>query len=334
MQGEHPNAPTIISPRWILECWQANELVDTTGYEPRYVSDVPIPPVKAKQQVDPSGGAAKKRKRPPQSNSSLFCHCLFTLLRVAPPPSAIDYNTKDLEGLILSNGGQLLTAEIAEALLVDEAAASQRSSHHSMLTKQKKIKHKTKKRKAYVVCWGGNVESNWAMHSNLGQVKHLCDWTFVTPTWLSTCMTESKLVSMSGTNQKSYPPVLFQPQPWPLQRFQGKQGKGNLVVRIAMTGLQAGSLRTAVTHLIRDMGATYDESIVRDHTTHLIVCFTGGNHPFAASAKYEKAVEWKLHIVTLDWLFHVAQYGYQGKERKGSEQTGCERNFPVPAKGS
>ena len=50
------------------------------------------------------------------------------------------------------------------------------------------------------------------------------------------------------------------------------------------------------------LGATYDESLQWDKTTNL-VCQE------ANEFKYDKAVEWKLKIVALDWIFHISQYG-------------------------
>jgi NAD-dependent DNA ligase len=88
-------------------------------------------------------------------------------------------------------------------------------------------------------------------------------------------------------------------------------------VRISVTGF-SGSIRTALMHAIKAIGATYDDSM--PSTTTQLICRE------ATGAKYEKAVEWKLFVVSLEWLFHVMQYGFEGeKGMKG----GCESEFAI-----
>jgi hypothetical protein len=53
---------------------------------------------------------------------------------------------------------------------------------------------------------------------------------------------------------------------------------------------------------------------MRVSTTHLIFRESSGQ-------KYEKALEWKLHVVTIDWLYPCAEYGYDGKS--GKKGFGC-----------
>ena len=355
MQREHPNAPAVVSPRWILASWNEKDLLETTAFAPRYLSDIRHKDKKKPKLKRPStkdNGIMAQNKKQPSLNSTnkIFRNYLFTLLRVAPPSWGIDYDTKNLEHMIQSNGGKLLTSEVVEALLVDDAAASMapvsKTEDRHQQERQRQRNNKKKKKRAYVVCWGGKVDLNWAMHATLGQVKHLCDWTFVTPLWVTTCLAESKLLSMSAINQNSYPPMLFQPQPWPFRRMldsvaSPSKPKTDASIRIALTGFRAGSLQTAVIHFLRDMGAQYDESIVPDFTTHLIVWTQGVNlQKLSSSFEYERAVECTLYIVTLDWLFHVAQYGYHGKKKKkkitkteevtvGEVDCGCEADFPV-----
>jgi len=78
------------------------------------------------------------------------------------------------------------------------------------------------------------------------------------------------------------------------------------------------------------MGATYDDSM-RKSTTHLIVHVDDdmdARQP-ASGPKYEKALQWKLHCVTLDWLFHVAEYGWN--ESKEDAVVTSEERFSVKA---
>jgi hypothetical protein len=87
-------------------------------------------------------------------------------------------------------------------------------------------------------------------------------------------------------------------------------------VRISITGF-VGSKRTALIQLIQAI-ATYDDAM-RTSTTHLICKEASGN-------KYDKALEWKLHIVSQEWLYHVMEYGYSGAEK---QEEGCESQFSL-----
>lgn len=59
--------------------------------------------------------------------------------------------------------------------------------------------------------------------------------------------------------------------------------------------------------MLREIGAEYTDNLSRKNT-HLIC-------KEARGAKYVKALEWGLHAVSVEWLYHVMRYGY----REGSE---------------
>ena len=50
------------------------------------------------------------------------------------------------------------------------------------------------------------------------------------------------------------------------------------------------------------LGGVYTDSLKRCNT-HLICKVRSG-------AKFERAVEWGLRVVNLQWLFHMAEFGY------------------------
>lgn len=216
----------------------------------------------------------------------IFRGSIFVLLRVVPPEWAVDFDSKDIENIITQHGGQMLSQVLLNALKADQAAA-------------------VAKRTCYSICWGG--ASTHDLQYLFSQVKRyqLCNVESVTPIWLFTCATEQKYI------QPNHLPELFQANNRPIYSFTKKDEKGKAQIsvkplqRISVTGF-GGSQRTAIIHLITAMGGIYDDSM-RTSTTHLICCEAG------VGQKYEKAVEWKLHIVSVSWLYHVACHGFDGE---------------------
>jgi NAD-dependent DNA ligase len=259
----------------------------------------------------------------------LFRGSVFVLLRVAPPSGAVDFDSQQVEQSIRSHSGQILSLKLLEAIKVDRRAAAKEKNSNG------------NKRKCYVVCWGhtGHTASQLTIHPLLSQVRRhdLCDLVQVTPVWLQTCCSEEKVVGVDRC------PILLGPQKWPIQSLvvhngnnneggfpkekKGTKGIGSSnttgsKLRISVTGF-SGSRRSAMIHLIRAMGATYDDSM-RTSTSHLICRESSGQ-------KYEKALEWKLHVVTIDWLYHIAEYSYNGKS--GKKGFGCESRFSFDSTG-
>lgn len=243
-------------------------------------------------------------------------------MRVAPPKaihSYVDFCSKELEHSIRAHGGQLISSKLVEALKVDNSNKSAG----------------VERRKCYVIGWGCFTKSHLLIHPLLAQVKRqdLCDVVEVTPVWFKTCLSEQKCVSAEQL------PVLFKPKSWPIRSLIGARGgkqreaknsesgggKATTAtlprqLRVSVTGL-TGSRRAATVHLLEAMGAFFDDSM-RTSTTHLVCSTRKGS-----GLKFEKAIQWKLHVVTVEWLYHVAQYGYSGENNNGSE--GCECRFSV-----
>jgi twin BRCT domain len=311
-QGE---ASHFVSPWWVVRSIAKGELVSEQECPPIF-SDDPTPVNKKKEKQ-----AALTSKGKALLKGSLFC-----LLRVTPPEWAVDFDTKQVERDILSNGGKLLSMKLVEALKVDHAPSGFVSGSATNVNAPKDAT--SAKRTCYVVAWGGATQSHLDIHPLLSQIKRqsLCRLVQVSPIWLSTCITEQRLL------QPSRNPCLFEPGKRPIHwLFHPNAQKGLMpgsaasddatshAVRISVTGF-SGSIRTALMHAVKAIGATYDDSMLST-TTHLICREASG-------AKYEKAVEWKIRVVSMEWLFHVMQHGYEGvKGLKG----GCESEFTIHA---
>ena len=310
MQNEHPNAPAVVTSRWLVSCWEQKELLNANNpqFWPTFVSNQTPPEAQKKPKT------SKKSSSQTINKSSLFRGSLFALLRVAPPDWAVDYSTKMMEELVVANGGQILNNRVVDALKVDKAAASSDA--------------KPNRPKCFVVFWGGaNYSSSLTLYPTLEQVKRLklCDLMEVSPTWVQTCCSESKLISRSTF------PAFFKPLTWlprclsggsvPHEKKAKEASTGNMV--IAVSGFK-GSMRTAIAHWIGALGASYDDSLSRDKTTHLI-CHASAIH----EPKYQKALQWKLKVVSLEWLVHISQYGIDGQN--GPKGEGCEKDFSVEA---
>jgi hypothetical protein len=290
---QHPNCPVSVSPWWVTSCWKDAKLLPSFNFAPQYrkaPNKVIEKPQKTQEVVS-------------RKAASVFRGTVFVFLRVAPPDGSVDFDSQQLETSIRSHSGQMLSLKIVEALKVDRAVAN--------------AKDGSDKRKCYVMCWGGggtNIQQQITIHPLLSQVKRydLCELVEVTPVWLYTCCSEERIVGVDRC------PILMGPQKWPIHLLAGITGgdKGKSNLRISVTGF-SGSRRSAIVHFVKAMGAIYDDSM-RTNTTHLICRESTGQ-------KYEKAVEWKLHVVTIDWLYHIARYGYGGEN--GKSGFGCESQF-------
>jgi hypothetical protein len=221
-------------------------------------------------------------------SSNLFRGSIFCLMRVTPPCWAVDFEPKEMEKSIRVHGGQMLSLKLLEALRIDGVAVE-----------------KSEQSKCYIICWGGYTQKYMDMHPLLAQIKrsNLAEIVQVTPIWLQTCFEECKVVS---TNRIA----AMLPIGRPMHKLDN--------IRICVSGFY-GSKRTAIILLIDALTGSHDDSMSKV-TTHLIVREASGT-------KYEKAKEWKLSIVGIEWLTHVALFGYGGEK---GDKLGCEALFPPP----
>jgi twin BRCT domain len=288
---------TVVSPWWVADSWQKKEVQSPKSY----------PPSLTRKRTSSSSRSVQsmKKMKKDNANNNLFRGHIFVLLRISNPhPRNVDYNNKDLEHLVRSHGGQILSLKLLETLKAEHASQSlQQNQPHN-------------KRTCHVVCFGGGVQQprqQFSLHPLLAQIlrRELCELVLVTPNWLQTCVKEQSLVDPTEL------PVLFQPQPWSWRRLvvvgKENQEKRDKTIRISVTGFQ-GAQRTAIVQAIRDIGAIYDDSMHQKRTTHLICCSRNKSNP-----KFLKAQEWGITVVFVEWLYHVLQHG-PGNEEEGDDE--------------
>lgn len=327
LADQHINFPSIVSPRWIVASWEKNQLLDETKYAPRYK---PVRTVVAPQLTSMPG--KKPKAAPGRENTLPLRGSLFCFLRISPPETVVDFNRHELLDLVTTAGGQTLTTEMMQALRMDKARSGGGGVALSL------------RRTCFVVCWGAyQDESNLAMHALLAQMKReeLSDIVPVTPLWIQTVVAEQKMIPPTKFAQLFVPPTrpLRKLLPVLVSQTQGKKLHNDnksmattpAPLCVCVTGF-AGMRRQAIKFALQAMGATYDDSL-RPSTTHLIC-------QEAAGSKFEKAQEWNIHTVSIDWLYHVAAYGYHGrssnnknggKEEKEVSRNGCEARFCIRA---
>jgi topoisomerase (DNA) II binding protein 1 len=68
------------------------------------------------------------------------------------------------------------------------------------------------------------------------------------------------------------------------------------------TSLYDEDVKSSVNMLCHLLGAKYTERLGRNKNTHLVV-------PYAEGKKYEAAVGWGLHAVTVEWLHACIEAG-------------------------
>lgn len=89
------------------------------------------------------------------------------------------------------------------------------------------------------------------------------------------------------------------------------QNENGVKLKVAVTGFM-GVERIGLRNMLVSIGAGYTENMGSTNT-HLIC-------KEAVGPKYLKAVEWNLHVVSVDWLFRICHHGYQ---------SGCEDDFSL-----
>jgi hypothetical protein len=267
--------PSAVSPAWVLESCKNNVLALPCRFPP-----VELAPTNEKDTKMPS----KLNLSRSNSASAVFRGCLFSLVRIAPPNWAVDFDSRKQESFIKSHGGQMLSFRLIDAMRVDASKSGQR-------------------RKCHVVCWGGRPQLQ--LNPILSQLKRddLCDIALVTPMWIQTCIRTQKRVSTEAI------PLALMPQPWPLRKQES-------TIFVALTGF-SGTEKIALSFLIKSIGGSVTEDMNKTNT-HLL-CKQKAN-----KLKVEKASQWGMHIVSIDWLSHILEHGFCGIEK---EKIGCEHRF-------
>jgi len=283
----HPNHPVPVSPQWIVSSTQHGLLQKTHLFPPTVTTNMTI--MQSKTPPPSSSSSSHGFKQTKKSNT--FQGAVFTLVRFTPPEHSIRFDSTELEQIITSNGGLMLTSSIVEAL-----------------KKQQQLKHQN--RVCFVVSLSGGYHSEAILNSFMRDVsnQNLCQIVPVTPIWIRTCIDEK-----CDFPPTRYHPTFFRPHTWSLKKALTDD------MQIAVTGF-VGIERTGILHAIRAMGAIYTENL-KPTNTHLIIKSSSNKNK---GPKWIKAIEWNLHIVTLEWLHHIIKYGFIGQRQC---ESGCEHLF-------
>jgi hypothetical protein len=320
----HSNYPPIVSPLWVIESYNHSTLQSVSAYPP--TGEEPLKSNHSNDRMKSTMiGAKMLSKTSPlastTSNVSIFRGCLFSLVHSTTliehkqskcdTSVNVEFDPKKLESLITAHGGQTLSVKLVTALRADEKKTRGLS-----------------KRKCHVVCWGETpprLETN-PLVSQLER-HNLCEIILVTPIWLQTCVSVRKRIRPERM------PLVLVPQLWPMKSalnvpYQPQQSGENRDgisdksnhhhrrLEIALTGFQ-GTEKVVIVHLINTIGGVYHDNM-SNANTHLIF------KKSPTGLKLEKAIEWGLHAVSIQWLYHVLKYGYGGVHK---DELGCEKRF-------
>jgi twin BRCT domain len=332
----HPNRPVAVSAEWLLESWQSQALKQPHDFPP--IKGQQSSSIKSAATMDGKEHFIKKTLHPAtttftSSASAVFRGCMFAIVRIAPPTWAVDFDSRLQEQLIKRNGGQMVSLKLLDALRIDAAKAHHTSgaSSPTHLQNNNIHSHSQEKRTCYVVCWGGFSQTHLDLNPILSQLQrhNLCNLALVTPLWLSTCVDVQKRVPPHRL------PKLFTPQPWLLRRISSndnidtadtqtstgvvgpsekhplKQVSVQRDICVSVTGF-SNTERAAIRQLLQAIGATYDSGM-GNSCTHLM-CREDPNSTTTTTAqqrgpKLERALQRGLPVVTMDWVYRVAQHG-------------------------
>ena len=247
----------------------------------------PFPPMPTKIIIQPVQDQTKQTAevttKKVAQHSNLFRGDIFVIVRPKPPKGTVSFEKSDMKSLIIANGGLLLTKPLFEAIKIDLKSARNNIS-----------------RTYYVLSSGGYYGDHTKLDPLLADLsKSGIKFVAVSPVWMKACTND----------QIKYNPIeypnLFQPQPYPLRLLPPNK------FLISLTGFIDAS-RYGIIAMLREIGAEYTDNL-KSKNTHLICKEASGK-------KFEKACEWGLYVVSLDWLFYVVRNGY----RKN-----CENEFSL-----
>ncbi|MGK3751684.1 MAG: hypothetical protein ACI8RD_003985 [Bacillariaceae sp.] len=346
----HFNQPRAVSPLWVIDSYTQNVLKPVAAYPPITPTAAAVAAAAApynnkthnnEQMMMKStkkGGVTKASSSKissstlssTTSNFSVFRGCLFSLVRSSTlaeleessekketHDNNVEYDINEQETFIKAHGGQILSMKLLDALWADannkNTVIGTNGSSSTKTTK--KATSSSSKRKCHIVCWGGcppRLDTS-PLVSQL-QRHDLCELILVTPIWVQAC------VSMKKRIQPERMPLVLMPQSWPMKSLDDDDDDNDNVrkLEISLTGFQ-GTEKAVIIHLIEAIGGVYHNNM-SNINTHLIF------KKNATGLKLQKANEWGLHVVSIQWLYHVLEYGYGGDK---NDKLGCEKIFSL-----
>jgi len=322
----HPRGPIAVTPKWILQ-----SLHSGTFHPPPFLPEPILPQLQRPNSTSKNRAANNcQNAQQIQSNiendlvtrkSTIFRGHIFAVVKLKPPPGTIDFPMAEIQAIITNGGGILMNKQIFEAIKTDlkkNAAHKKRMEDDSFDANDMDDEGSKPNKKFYVVSTGGYHLDHANFCPLLSDLEKLgVDIIPVNPIWVLTCASEETECDPAMC------PLLFQPQTWPYRLLPPSNSAssatdGNPATAeegrrflISVTGFVDMS-RYGIIQLLKSIGATYTDSL-RAKNTHLIC-------KEATGKKFIRALEWRMHVISVDWLYHVVRYGYKD---------GCEDMFTL-----
>lgn len=315
---EHPNGPICVSVDWVLttiynRCCAAGMSADPPP-APLFPPE-PRPEDEARHPPPLQLSRPKRRPRRPVT-SSVFRGDVFAVVPSKPAEGTLGIHAKTMEATLTNHGGLILSKPLLLATRQDAKAAA---THNT--------------RRNYYV-----VSSRWIQLNCAASFPLLAELSKmgirvvpVSPIWVAACV-KNHLVF----DPEEYP-HLFQPQVWAVRLWSRPPPPASTAVApeeqggtsrdkefsISVTGFVDSSRYGIVAALEAIRGPGFTDNLTR-RNTHLICKEAQGR-------KYNKAVEWGLHAVSIEWLYHILRHGYkEGSEDRFSVVT--TKEDPATAK--
>jgi len=293
---EHPKGPICVTVEWALTSIYHQTKIAAPPFPPEPQSNVQLSKRKARGSSGSAGSnnntgsivtKQKSNKKSKQPTSSIFRGDVFAIVPMKPMDGTLDFRLEDMESTIVSNAGLLLSKSLLLAIKKDAKSATALTTNPD--------------RKYFVVSprWCQlDCATSFPLLAELSKVG--IQVVPVSPVFVASCI---------ENNYKYDPeeyPLLFQPQTWSIRLWKPPSEKGRAKFLISVTGF-VDSSRYGIMSMLKEIGAAFTDNLSRKNT-HLIC-------KEAQGAKYTKALEWGLHAVSIEWLYHIIRYGYgEGSE--------------------
>ncbi len=204
-------------------------------------------------------------------------------------PHEVTFSKDEAERIIKFHGGQILSQKNIHTSIKDSSSMSKSSCDHI----------------CYVLNLSGsfNFEKSIEIHPCVRRMSQNKSYRLLPASvmWLYACDAHKSHISPNKL------PFIFKPQSWSLRKIHDANLK---VTGTGFTSIERLGLR----HVLSAIGVSYTENM-GNKNTHLIC-----KDATIRGAKYQKAKEWRLYVVKIEWVYHIMQNGYN---------LDCEKEFLV-----
>jgi hypothetical protein len=289
----------------------------------------------------------EQQQKPITAASSVSFVFRGDVFLIVPSPAKDDegaqllgFGYKEMESTIIDNGGLMMSRSLLTKAYATGGAKKKTKDEENPikvtvtpLSENLVYNPHGRSRKYYIV---SNVQTDYSKNKLLAEASNLGIYVVpVSSVWVAACLRND-----CKYDPEEYP-LLFQPQTWPIRLLNssssrppdpnmlssengGRKARGAMKSKLAflmsVTGF-ADSSRYGIISMLNEIGAGYTDNLSRKNT-HLI-CKEGSGQ------KYIKALEWGLHVVSVDWLYHVVRHGYEGGSEAGFSLAAGARKEPV-----